>query len=396
MSRQLLHPQFNQFTSHTGNYNTDEILDGESLAISNGTLTGGASTTRREMISIGNTTFSNLGVLINSNLADGDTEFRVNIDNVDSAVKVTIPATITGKFFNTVDTVTATNGQRCQIRFNQLSAVGQVEVASTTTTIDSRAKVNYFNTYQVNNTASTVTYFSINSRTAHTTTEANAEVNVMRYDLLRNFTIYIRNNLNSGGQDCIYTFRKNATDGNQTITVGGGLTGNFIDAVNQDWIKPDDAITIKSDNSAGSSTLATVSTQFESVKKQSQYLYSDTGSWTATSEEYGGLRGLCNWTTNTDNQATLVGINCKPAGTIIEITSNTSTDGTSNFTLLDDLSQILPSNVIGTGLSGIFKSTTTNDNQIAAQSQLQWRASQAVNGTVTFSSLGVVLKRSFD
>lgn len=96
----------------------------------------------------------------------------------------------------------------------------------------------------VTSTANTTQYWSTCGGNAVNSTETNIQTIFRTVGTASNLWInIITNSVNTA---TVFTFRKNAAAGNQTVSVGGSATGNFTDAVHTDTLASGDLISLQS------------------------------------------------------------------------------------------------------------------------------------------------------
>lgn len=91
---------------------------------------------------------------------------------------------------------------------------------------------------------------------ADSATEENREIRMRSAGTLSNFTIYLGSNATTGTST--FVVRVNGVDGNQTISVSTGQTGEFTDSSNTDSISAGDDISFEGTAASAGSMLATI------------------------------------------------------------------------------------------------------------------------------------------
>lgn len=113
----------------------------------------------------------------------------------------------------------------------------------------------------VSNTAGNGTYFSASMSWGSSSVEANVEFHVTKDGTFSGLTT-LTDSANTSG-DSTFTFRKNGSDGNQSVTVAQNTAGINQDTVNSDSVSEGDTVSIGLTTTAGSIGIASLTILFE-------------------------------------------------------------------------------------------------------------------------------------
>ena len=197
------------------------------------------------------------------------------------------------------------------------------------------------------------------------TSETVAEAKFQHAGTLSGMSIYIITNSRSAS--CTLKLRKNGADGNQSITIGAGVTGIFEDTSNTDTLAANDEVCYEFDVSSGSGTIlplsvcthyeATTDTVVKAVSLFTYNLFSTATSYTGFPTEPiqhadRGSEASRIYTAQTaftcDHLAVYVSSNSKAGNVTFKVRKN-GADGNQSLT-------------IGTGATGWFEDSSNSDS----------------------------------
>ena len=212
-------------------------------------------------------TLSDFALRIASNSVNASTVFTVRKNNSDTTCTVTVGAGSTGLFEDTTHSFTVTAGDLIAVRaVPGAGSTGTYSLyhvkmeydtnASTTSTVTRLgATVGSLNTGHTS--ASTSYRYSIGSAiptgTSSNTTETNAQT-IEKYPATYK-NLGVRVTSNSRTTTTTGKFRKNAADGNQSVTIGSTATGWFEDTSNTDGVVAGDLTCFQLSTGTGTSAM---------------------------------------------------------------------------------------------------------------------------------------------
>jgi hypothetical protein len=196
------------------------------------------------------------------------------------------------------------------------------------------------------------------------TTEANIQKRVRTPGVYSN--LYVRVITNTLTGTCTIRFRKNGANGNQVITIGAGLTGEFTDAINFDTVVATDLISASVVCPAGGTSIILVAfgPVFNADAGLTACTYNATQSafYTANATRnfmrLGGAQLLVGSESIADQIRIKIAADLKWYQTIVGTNARTTTTFTGLRKNGADGSNV---NTIGAGLTGLFEDTINTD-----------------------------------
>lgn len=200
-------------------------------------------------------TFKNLAVFISSNTRDADCTVTLRKNSVNQTMTVTVPTLTTGTFEDLVNTVAVVANDLVNWTTTRPGTTGTcncIYMAVAFETTDNTFMVNGFGSTTVN-AASTVYYTIMGSPSISVTTESEAQSEARITFTLSKLRVFIGTNTVVASSSV--TLRKNAANGNQTVSITGLTTGAFEDAVNTDTVVATDLLDSQLITGAGGTSL---------------------------------------------------------------------------------------------------------------------------------------------
>jgi hypothetical protein len=115
--------------------------------------------------------------------------------------------------------------------------------------------------------------------------------------------LYVRVKTNTLSGSCTVKSRKNAADGNQSITIGAGLTGEFYDDSNTDSVTAGDTFNVSITTGAGTNIITDViGGVFDATTNTSTILFNNSFSSPFSGTQYTSIIGPNNTATETNAQ----------------------------------------------------------------------------------------------
>jgi hypothetical protein len=210
------------------------------------TLTAEASA---QIVAADTATVSSLGVYVVANsLTTATTTFGFRVNGVSSALTVSVPAGATGSFSDVTNTAAVADGDLiCFIISTSAGGSGTCTFADVIAWYDvAGQQVQLFNSAQttatyVNNSTAYVIPVACITLTPLSTNESQLIATSDVAGTWRDMGVYIESNTRV--TTTTLRSRKNSANGNQTISVAGGATGQFRDTTNTDSIAVGDTMT---------------------------------------------------------------------------------------------------------------------------------------------------------
>lgn len=184
-------------------------------------------------------TLKNAQLFVINHISVNDATFRSRINGSDGNIIITVTASTTGLFEDTSNTDALVDGDDfCFAVTTGAGTITQFSIANTVCGIDygSSVKQNdlFSRSIAAARTASgTSTYYALLGRqSVNSTTEADVTLRHGFSVQMSRLRLFLSANTYSAS--ATVRLRKNAADGNQTITIGAGATGLFEDTTNTD------------------------------------------------------------------------------------------------------------------------------------------------------------------
>lgn len=188
----------------------------------------------------GTYTWANLYVRVIANGGGGNSELISRVNGGNGNQSVTIPAGTTGTFTDTTNSDSLTDGDLICVQAPTADVITVMAIAGTLYS-PYTLPILVGNTTHDAIASGTTAYGPVGGDAASpTTTEADAQDQFKTTAVLSNFRVYVSANTSTGSRQL--DLRVNGADGNQTVTVGAGLTGAFEDTSNSDSIAADDLV----------------------------------------------------------------------------------------------------------------------------------------------------------
>lgn len=315
-------------------------------------------------------------VRITANTRDGTCTFVSRKNGATANQSIAIGAGLTGAFEDAINQDNLVNGDLINYSMIIGGTTGSIGHTATRSILThGGSEVSYVCCPgSTNNLAAGVHHLSIIGRHfgSGVVTEASANIKARGSATLSKLRIFISTNTTTSPSTLIVL--KNSIAGNQSITIGAGLTGFFEDATNQDSIVDGDLICHRLTNGGGGNIIFQ-NAQMRNVAATSgriagAYFSAGTSAWTFGLTNYSTLEGeLGTYVTELESQ-----IDIEQAARIygVRMYINTNTvDGASTLTLRKDNASTNIAVIIGAGLTGAFEDAS-NTTDLISTSLVNW------------------------
>lgn len=333
--------------------------------------------------------YSNLWCRVSANTNNTATTVKVRKNSSDGTIVISIGADTTGEFEDTTHTDTFADG-------DDFSIQTAFTLNSGATTIDQYAILFDATTNTVTNvganaaspqtlsSASATRYLHISGNiTLSLTTETTAQ-----HEFKSSCTFkktQIRMTANTRGTATTLRFRKNAGNGNQTVSIGAGVTGILEDTSNTDSIVSGDKVnwSIVTGTGTGNFTINGVYVAIETTTS-TMYLDSGINGGQAQTSALTRYYAICVW--NALSTEGIAVVKSGVAGTVKNMTVNVPTNslnGTSTIRFRKNSSDINPVVSVSSSTTGFF-SDTTNTSSIVATDLINFsQVTAGSSGSIT-------------
>ena len=217
-------------------------------------------------------------------------------------------------------------------------------------------------------TANTTANYPICGWAVKDTTETNRQIVYRSAGIFQN--LFVRLGSNSVSLATTFTFRINATNGNQTISVASGATGIFEDLVNTDTIVSGDKVNLQAipgSGSTGTFQPAVIALLFSPPNINTVTRLANEGlnnnQSTASATNFFPLVGACDWI-GTETQAQCIQ---EKAGTFKNMAVNISANSNTNaatFTLRNNTASVNNTISVGSSVTGFVEDLTHSDSVV--------------------------------
>jgi hypothetical protein len=329
-------------------------------------------------------TVSNLyvRVTVNTHAVNGTLSLYKN--GSASALFLTIPASTTGVFSETVATASVSVGDNVCVQYDQGANAGRPTVtnisANFTATSGTSQILNASVAAGIALGVTTVRYFVPFGNLLSNTVEANAQASLPIAGNLHGLHMAVTANTWSGATTV--RLRKNTGNGNQVISIGAGLTGLFADTTNNDAVITTDVINYSVICSgAGSITFIAIGETFDATNDTestvASFLSAAVSSGTkfvsiagrqVSSSTESAVQNVFGIAGTLDKIGCFVNTNASTAVTTVALRKN-GASGTGTFT-------------IGASTTGAFQDILTPGDALVASDLVCYQYS-GHNGTVT-------------
>lgn len=314
-------------------------------------------------------TLRSLFVRVTANSTSASSSVTVRKNAADGAMTVSIGSAATGTFEDTTNTVSVADGD--DMAYSVVVGTGGTitmtiirSVFIPDTAADTVVKMaNGFDLF-----ANATSYQHASGSAAFSTNSTQLQTTKRVAGTWRNLSVNIGSNsrLNS----TTHASRKNASAGNQSVSIGAGATGDFEDVTNTDSIAATDMIDYVITYGSGTENLVTSSVSSDFVSSGDLYELTtafDTGRTVNfnTTIYYAIAGGLDGDGTET-NWQTPLGTAGKVSDLNVRISANTIATTASTLTVRKGASNTVVTVSIGAGSTGVFTDTTNSVDVVAS------------------------------
>ena len=309
----------------------------------NGALTANATEANIEIPVREAGAFSNLYVFVSANTATVTSTVTLRKDLVDTALTLNIGANLTGVFENTTNSVSFAATTRAAYEITVPTEAGTNTLTITIIGVNflsdtSGNTVSFMNTTGgVNFSVASVTrYLRFGGFISLATAEANNQFRIRNAGTTSDFSVYV--SANARTTNTVFTTRKNAADGGQTVTFGNVETG-WKEATGTDSLIAGDDYNFNGVSGTGIEimTIQTVSVMYVSTNSIFPMFIGGGLDQAFNVTNYKGLGGNTNNSTTTENNAEVL---VRFTFTVKELSayasSNTITTSASTIRLRDN------------------------------------------------------------
>lgn len=335
-------------------------------------------------------TASNLRVKVTSNGRSTATTLKFRKNGADGNQNISIGAGLTGLFEDTTNSDTLADGDFYTIQMTTSTGTGSIAFDS----VDMKIAVTSGSAKQIHSSgtvstssASTTTYQKVAGTCTSTSTDVLSSFPAPVALTLSNFQIYVTANARSTATT--FKSRVDAADGNQSISVGAGLTGFFEDASNSDSLTAGQLYNVSRTTGTGGGTITYANPGFKVVTDGSGFLFCVLMNVAASSSLYFPLIGASTGNATEVNVDLPMPFACVASKIALNVTENSSTTN-ATFKLRDDAADATIAMTIPATTTGVFQDTSHSDS-IASGSQMTYSLSGITTGTVTPLSASIFL-----
>lgn len=363
------------------------------------------TTERLQRMTIGEAgDFSELRYQLTANTYANPKSLNVQINAVASAITAAAPANTTGWFSDATHTASVVAGdeialgittpnsavsnwtlQAACLKFTHASAVVLVW-GSGLSSLGSKLNAD---------TASVTRYTAVagGATTSANTWSATESTEIIRIKSPGDFKyMYANVNLNSNTNDATLTFRVNAGDGTQVLTITAAATGTFSDTTHSDTVASGDDVAIKSVTGAGTvdCRCGLVGATFvgSSTLYDLRWARGGAALGFAAANRFAPVGGTISSTTESDVE-TQSSDDYSVANFIIDVASNSGGTGTDGAFRINNADGTLVISIAASA-TGIFEDTTHTD-VVAIDDLIAYRITATASTTITIRQIGVTV-----
>lgn len=362
-----------------------------------GTTGGNATEAFTQFKNRGAADFKNLHVVVTTNARTTPSTALLRVNGADTALSVTIPASTTGTFADTTNSVAVADGDLVNGALTTGSGSGTLTISavglekSSAGQCSTRIGSFMSGAGSAFSTASSTVYYGCGTANG-TTTESRTQARAMEGCTLSNFQVYV--DANARTTSCTIGTRKNGANGGQSVTVTAGSTGLFEDTTGSDTLAAGDLFNFRITSGAGTETLTwrMMTARYVSANPNCSLLVSSAQAvaLAAGATTYFAASGYGQGAGATE--ATHQAVMPFP-GTIakagVYVSANASTADTT-WVMRKNGADTAVTVTVTALTTGSFVDTT-HSFAVARGDLVNWKASGAATGTVTLGSLTALL-----
>lgn len=339
------------------------------------------------------TTLKNLCVNCISNSLDGSDVITVRKNGADTSITVTIGAAATGFFEDTSNTASISSGDDVNIKIVTGGTTGthsctvyalQSNCASGTTSV-------FAGWQQSFGTASTTNYTAL-TRIAYTGTESAVQTRFRTAGTLKNLQVY--SDFNPRTSSTTIKTRKNAADGNVSVSIGAGATGNFEDTSNSDSISVGDDACMAIATGTGTGSINTIIIKTEFLTTDNTAMLSSahtTFSQNFNTTSYSPLGGLFTTAGVESQEQWKAERSFKFTQLAVVVSANTIATSATTFKLRKNAADANLNLSIGAGTTGVFVDTSSTDTCVATDKLTYRSVTPNTSGAITWNNSSLLI-----
>lgn len=342
-------------------------------------------------------TWANMFVRVTANTyTTGNTVIRSRVGGVNGNMSVTIAFGATGVFEDTVNSDAIVSGNlvnwQAVTQVNAFQSLSVSIIGSTMADTGTNQTLAMGDGNDNTATAFGVTGFGfidgeVTPTNGWVATETNCQYTLRRATTFSNLRVLVRfNNLNTG--TTVVTFRINAANGNQTVSIGSGVSGAFEDTTNTDAVAVADEVNYQIVVSGTSGQISTALIQMAHTSVGREMLTCNGNTVSTTNDNYNVPEGTDQiQTTELSTQKT-----ARAAFTaknlLVNIISHGASQGVDYFLRLNTANSALTLNV-PQNTTGLFEDTTNSVSIAAADVYNYFKDHGAGAGGITLTIIGM-------
>lgn len=332
-------------------------------------------------------TFSNMASSVDNQGTARVTMFRKN--NADTALSPTITDSATGVYYDTTNKVSLANGDTFNLNLRGTAPAYIPYICQVMHQTTGAVTGNYYGSTNNTYTAAANNFGGILAGST-STTEAGVQMTMRTAGTASFFTIEVST---SSVVASTAFFRKAGADGSQNVTVGAGLTGQFIDTTNTDTWVSGDLINYRIAN-ATPGTMRFAGFFYGAFTSTDTELGTTTGGWTfSASNQFIALLGGQQTPFFTTESLVQVRLNIpgKLSKTRFAVISNTFT-GSGTIRLRKNGANANQTITFGAGVTGQFEDTTNIDT-FESTDTLNWIITGGTSGLLAWGAGAILLQQ---
>jgi hypothetical protein len=341
----------------------------------------------------GDCTLRNWYIFVHTNARSTDSTFTLRKGGADTALTFTVPASTTGLFTDTTNSVSITSGDAVNIKIVTGTGTGIISLLASFFAMDTTGQsFTHFggaNVGQSFSSNSTTYVMGLNNPTWLTSGSNNARslTPIMESATFSKLQVYVTANARTTTTTGI--FRKNSASGNMSVSIGSSATGLFEDTSNTDTVVATDVVSYGAVSSTGGGTITFSMFAVKYVGSTARRVALIAGVGTNLSvgaTNYYSINGVSGASFTAEDDA----ISTMPLGGTISnaavyIYANTSTT-TVTFVMRKNAVDTAISIAVSASATGSF-TDTTNSFDVAEADEVSWKGSGGTTNNINISSL---------